>query len=142
MRDLSRLFDSLGRQMDRVFADLDTVFEEALEGNTSLTTLSSAYQITKTKDGVTILVGVPGCTLQDVQVSLAAGIITVTAVNPLARIAAHQGDGSMKRTYRFRVGLKVNTVDITAKVVNGLLTIEVKRQQQEDSPSGAVKVTG
>lgn len=141
MRDVSRFLDGVGRRMDRIFADMDSVFDEVFDG-TLPTALSTPYQVTKTKDGVTILVGVPGCTLKDVQVSLANGILTVTAENPLARISAHQGDGSLKKTYQFRVGAKVNTVDIAAKVANGLLTIEVQGQAQATAPSGAVKVTG
>ncbi len=139
MRDVSRFLDGVGRRVDRIFADMDAVFDEVFEG--TVPTSLAPYQVTKTKEGVTIRVGVPGCAVSDVQVALANGIITVTAANPLARIAAHQGDGSLKKTYQFRVGTKVNTVDISAKVANGLLTIEVQGQAQATAPSGAVKVT-
>jgi len=142
MRDLSRLLDGVGRRMDRIFEDMEAVFDEAMEGTFPPIAPSVAYQVTKTKNGVTILVGVPGCAIQDVQVALAEGIITVTAENPLARIASHQGDGSLRKEYRFRVGRKIIVDDIDAKVANGLLTIDVRGQKQQAAPSGAVKVTG
>jgi len=141
MRDVTRYLDGIGRRMDRIFGEMDTLFAEAFDG-VALPAGLTPYQVTKTKDGVTIIVGVPGCTIKDVQVTLADGIISVQAENPLARIAAHQGDVSLRKTYQFRVGHKVNVVDIDAKVANGLLTIEVKGQAQQAAPSGAVKVTG
>lgn len=82
MRDLSRLLDGVGRRMDRIFEDMEAVFDEAMEGTFPPIAPSVAYQVTKTKNGVTILVGVPGCAIQDVQVTLAEGIITVMAENP------------------------------------------------------------
>lgn len=140
MQDVSRLLDNMGRRMDRMFENMDTLFDEVFPESFS-TAPATSYRVTKGKNQVTIQVAVPGCTDKDVQVSLADGIISVVAENPLAHIAPHRGDGSLKKEYQFRVGHKVNVIDIAAKVTHGLLTIEVKGQIQPTPPSGSVKVT-
>jgi HSP20 family molecular chaperone IbpA len=127
MSDLSRLFDRMGHRFDQMFDDLDTMLDEVSSVRVS-SNMSTTYEVVKRANGVTIKVGVPGCTDKDVQVTLNDGIIAVVAQT----LGIARG---------FRVGYKVKVTDITATVTNGLLTIEVKRQEQPAGPSGAVKVT-
>lgn len=129
---LGRKLDRFFEQVEREFAEIGAAFDREFTVVDEKTVSSRpGCKVEKVKGQTTILVEVPGCSPQDVQVHLADGIVTVKA-------PTLNGD----RVYQFRVGVKVDASDITATVKDGLLTLLIKRDQQPAPPSGTVKVTG
>ena len=119
--------DKMFEEIEQVFEDMDAHFERVFEDGPNF----GAYRIEKGKDQVTIFVEVPGCASKDVKVALAESIVTVEASSPLGGT----------RTFKFRIGSKIDISDIAATVKDGLLTLVVKRDEQPAPPSGSVKVT-
>jgi len=134
MADLDRL---LGRMTDRLFDDAEARLAELFDfefDDRGITLSPTRYTVTKAKDGVVIVVEVPGLTHKDIEVTLADAIITVVGKGePVKGQQVHIEK-------KFRVNAKTDMSDIVATVKNGLLTITVKRDKQPDLPKGKVTV--
>ena len=99
----------------------------------AVVTVTPACDITETGEGITVTAEVPGCTREGVNVTLEKNILSITAHadNELAGGVRSGKDEALRFERSFRIGRDLDQERISARVENGVLTVQLPRKESE-----------
>ena len=129
------LFDEFDNWMDASFHDVD----KALYGKHAKNMMKT--DVKETEKGYEVAVDLPGFKKDEIQLELNDGYLTISAEKGLDKEEKDKKDkyirreryaGSMSRT--FYVGESVTENDIHAKYENGILTLDVPKEEAKKVP--------
>ena len=129
------LFDDFDNWMDFSFPDVD----KALYGKHAKNMMKT--DVKETEKGYEVAVDLPGFKKDEIQLELNDGYLTISAEKGLDKEEKDKKDkyirreryaGSMSRT--FYVGESITENDIHAKYENGILTLDVPKEEAKKVP--------
>lgn len=136
--------------ISRFQAELDRLFQEAMqmgEGDSPIGEWQPAIDVVETPEAVTILAEVPGFKAKDLKVEVRGPRIFLTGVKTTAslpeaqRVKFHcmeRGHGRFSR--EIHVFAPVNTHKGTARLTDGLLTVEFPKIQDKRSEARVLHI--
>ena len=138
--------------ISRFQAELDRLFQEAMqmgEGDMPIGDWQPAIDVVETREAVTIFAEVPGFQPQDLKVEVRGPRIFITGVKSTSslpeaqRVKFHcmeRGHGRFSR--EIHVFAPVNTHKGTARLTDGLLTLEFPKIQDKRSEARVLHIQG
>jgi HSP20 family molecular chaperone IbpA len=128
--------ERFGRIADTMFETIETHISGRFDSfSTDALTRSTRYRVNKAKDGVVIMIEVPGLTHDDVTVTLDDAVLTINATGePMEGYTFEFNE-------QFRVSPNLEMKHIKASVKNGLLTVTLTRDTPPASAKGTVPIS-
>ena len=131
---LDRMSAILDRTFDNVGDQLSFIDKEMARETRTTPAHPPRYTVTKSRNGILIVVEVPGMAHEDVHLDLADGLLTISG-----KVVSSGHTVSVAE--RFLVGPLVSPENISASVKHGLLTVLIQRNKQK-TQSFKVPVAG
>ena len=139
-------FDALHSELDRFFANGSRSVKQGNTANANQNaspyaktgqtagTFALSTDIYEDDAGFSIDIDMPGVKLEDVGIEVHEGVLNVTGQRKLAKDEAREGYRRVERSFgtfarSFRLPKHVNDGEITAKMVDGVLTLTLPKSE-------------